>query len=427
MGRSTTLRTGREVVEGAIDVEANRARHQTRDKAVVRAAWTAILSKGTTATSTVLIFAIAAHALSAKELGVVAVLTTMGVFTTMGDLGLGTQLLTHIPAANARGDVAEMRRLVTTTMATLLALGSFVVVAGCVSAVVAPWPTLLGAAGLDPASVRLAVACFAVCAGASIPASVIGRVLAAMLRSSTNYAWNAVGAALSLACVVPCWLLDAPAWAYVSAILGVPVLVAGALTVHVFSSIFPELRPHSLRVSWAEARSLLWTSAPYAVINISTFIAYSIDSIVVSAILGASAAAAFSLAARLFMLVGGTAVLAGQQMWSALTDAISRGDVTWARSRYRPRARRPARAQRRSVPVPGRDWTTHREGLARIWVGAVVRPVGPARRVDRLLDRHAAGLVSADCHGQGQDVRGGVRDHGPGQPRPLHRVHQIAR
>jgi O-antigen/teichoic acid export membrane protein len=55
---------------------------------------------------------------------------------------------------------------------------------------------------------------------------------------------------------------------------------------------------------------------------------------VVSSNLRAAEAAIFVLASRLFSLVGGTIGLAGQQLWSALSDAIHRGDAAWARSRF---------------------------------------------------------------------------------------------
>jgi O-antigen/teichoic acid export membrane protein len=85
------------------------------------------------------------------------------------------------------------------------------------------------------------------------------------------------------------------------------------------------------KVAW----SFLRASLLFAILSLSAVISYSIDSLVVSAVLGASAAAVYVLAARMFTLVGVTIGLAGQQMWSALTDAITRGDHAWARSRFR--------------------------------------------------------------------------------------------
>jgi O-antigen/teichoic acid export membrane protein len=43
----------------------------------------------------------------------------------------------------------------------------------------------------------------------------------------------------------------------------------------------------------------------------------------------------FAIAARLFGLILGTLTQAGQQMWPALGDALTRGDTEWVRRRFR--------------------------------------------------------------------------------------------
>jgi O-antigen/teichoic acid export membrane protein len=130
-------------------------------------------------------------------------------------------------------------------------------------------------------------------------------------------------------------LLDAPSWTYVSTIAGTPAVLAILQTTWVFWRRFPQLRPSSLSVSFGAAVALVKSGGLFAIMSICTVVSYNIDSLVVAAILGAADAAVFSLAARLFILLGGTLALAGQQMWPALADAIARGHIDWARSRYR--------------------------------------------------------------------------------------------
>jgi O-antigen/teichoic acid export membrane protein len=307
---------------------------KTRDRALLNAAGATLLARGVSAISLVATLAIAAHSLSKPELGVVAVLTTLSAFLSFGDFGLGTLLMTRLPEAHARGDAAAKREIVGVTFNTLCVIGGTIAVLGVATSAVVPWQTLLGAHKLSNSSVREAVICFFVFGGLGIPVTVGGRVLAAMLRSGSAQLWLALSSLISLAATVVCAKENLPIWAYVGAIAGAPAVVALVQTGWVFIRQFPDLRPKGFGVHPKVAWTFMKASSLFAIMSLSAVISYSIDSLVVSSILGAAAAAVFALAARMFSLVGVTIGLAGQQLWSALTDAITRGDHAWARSRF---------------------------------------------------------------------------------------------
>jgi O-antigen/teichoic acid export membrane protein len=125
-----------------------------------------------------------------------------------------------------------------------------------------------------------------------------------------------------------------PIWAYIVAISGVPAATAALQTIWAFTRVFPNLRPSRQDFYLRDALSNLRAGILFAIMSLSAVISYAIDSLVVSSNISAASAAVFISAARLFTLVGGTIGLAGQQLWSALSDAITRGDAAWARSRF---------------------------------------------------------------------------------------------
>lgn len=308
---------------------------RTRDRAVVSAAGAAILSRLVMALTLILTLAIAARALSQTELGVVVVLTTIAVFLGFGDFGLGSVLMTRLPAVHARGDAKGSRVLVGTTFSTLIGTGAFFLAAGAVGAYLLPWPSLLGAEQMPESSLRLAVLIVFISGSLAIPASIGARILSSMQSGYVVHVWHAVNGIVVLMLVWAFSFSDAPSWLYVLAIAGTPTVLAILQTTWVFWRRFPQLRPESLAVSFSVALALVRSGGLFAIMSICTVISYNIDSLVVSSILGAEDAAVFSLAARMFILVGGTLTLAGQQMWPALADAIARGHIDWARSRYR--------------------------------------------------------------------------------------------
>lgn len=306
-----------------------------RDRALVFAALAAIGSRFVAMITMIASIGVAAHSLSQPELGVVSVLTALTLFLGFGDFGLGTLLMTRLPAANARSDVQESQRIITVTTTTLSWIGSAICAAGVASGLLLSWQGLLGAHALPAHEVRNAVIAFFICGGLSIPATIGSRVLAAMQRSALTYVWNAVASIVSLALTIACAMAQLPMWTFVVALAGAPGVVGAVQTIWVLHSAYPQLRPRSLLAPWSDISEFLRAGSLFAIMTLSAVIAYAIDSLVVSSQLGASGAAVFAVAARMFTLVGSTLVLAGQQLWSALADALARGHTAWVRSRYR--------------------------------------------------------------------------------------------
>ena len=308
---------------------------QQRDRALVWAAIAALGSRVIAMIATVLTLAFAARALHVDQFGIVALLTTLAIFLGFGDFGLGTLLMTRLPAAIARGDQKGANELVTTTFNTLLRIGLVLVGGGVASAFFVPWQTVLGAHHLSASSIRFDMIAFWISGGWAIPSTLGSRVLAAMQRASVVYVWNAAAAVLSMVVTAVCAVEHAPVWVYVVGIAGGPTFLGTIQTVWVLGFKFPRLCPSTLHIEWRTMLATLKTGGLFAVMTVSAAVSYYIDGLVVSAVMGVAAAAVFTVAARLFSLVGGTISLAGQQMWSALSDAITRGDMAWVRSRYR--------------------------------------------------------------------------------------------
>jgi O-antigen/teichoic acid export membrane protein len=306
-----------------------------RDQALVRAAMAALIARGVTSIAAVGTLALAAQALSKAEVGVVAVLTTLVVFLGFGDLGLGTLVMTRLPAANARGDQEGSRVIVSGVLSTLCTVGAGLGIVGIISAFVVPWQTILGAEDLSESGVRAAVICFVLFGALSIPAGLGARVLAAMQRSATMHLWSSAAGVLSMVLAAVAYAAELPMWGYVAAISAPTALVGIVQTAGVLTRTFPHLRPRTLRVGRAQKLALLRSGLMFAALSLSAVTSFYIDSLVVSAVRGAEDAAVFAIAARMFALIGGTLNLAGQQMWTALADAMARGDREWARRRFR--------------------------------------------------------------------------------------------
>jgi O-antigen/teichoic acid export membrane protein len=158
-------------------------------------------------------------------------------------------------------------------------------------------------------------------------------------------------------------------WAFILAFVGAPTLMSAALTAWI---LVKELGGVATRAGFVARRitRTIRDSAYFAICNLGNAVAFGTGTLVVAAVLGPGDAGLFSVANRMFTLVGSLAIGSGAQLWPAMTEAITRGDIGWARSRYR-----------RGIVVVGLATSmvclglvVFGQPLARVWVGSALVP-----------------------------------------------------
>jgi O-antigen/teichoic acid export membrane protein len=310
------------------------ARAQARDRAIRRGGVATLRARVVTAVVTVLILAVASRSLTHAEFGIVSTLASLYIVASYAGLGLGGVLMTRLAAARGSDDHPAMQRHMSDAVTALGIIGGAIAALGTVSVFVLPWRRWLGAPHLPQGEVQLAVGLFFLFAGFSIITIVGSSVLVAMQRLATDQTWTAIGAVASLLLSVAAAALDLPPWGYIVAITAVPGIVAAGRATWAIVVEYPYLRPRRLARLDRHLVEFMKSSGYLGLINISAALSIGVDAVVVSAVMGASAAAVFNVASRLFLIMSTVIGLVGRQVWSALAEAISRGDYGWARSRY---------------------------------------------------------------------------------------------
>lgn len=343
---------------------------QARDRALKASMASALIVKLLTVGMGAASVAVSVRALGDTQFGVLATLSTLIGLMGFADLGIGSGLMTQLSIADGQGDVRWAREMVAAALSGMLALGSLVVAAGVLAAVILPWNRILGAPAIEAAELRTAIAVFFVFAGLAIPAGIGQRTLLGHQRGLAANCWMLAGVAASLAGVLVAAVAHPPLWCFVVASLGLPVMVAVMQSTWVLLGSHACLRPSRSLVTRASLRSLAGVSGLFFALNVAVAVAYQTDLVVVASTLGAGSAALFAVGLRMFSLISGTLGGASQQMWTAMAEALARGDIPWVRSRFR---RIILGTLAVSVPsamllvVLGRP-------LARVWVGPELVP-----------------------------------------------------
>src|SRR5450631_1609231 len=288
-------------------------RRERRDRALWHSISSGVVVRVATMALTLLTVAISVRSLGETAFGMVATLGTMIALTGFADLGLGLGLMTRVAQSLGEDQRAALKPLVSSALASLSALGAFVAVVGSASIVVVNWDALLGSPALTDASINASVVIFAISIGLAIPASIGQRVLLGTQQGAVANAWSLAASIAQFGAVIAAAWLDAPVWAFVIATITTPVLVACLQSAWVLGHA-SHLRPERGHVSRAVARDLLRLSGLFFALNLTVAIAFQSDTLVTSAVLGASSAAVFAIALRMFGAASGLVGTSLQQL-----------------------------------------------------------------------------------------------------------------
>jgi O-antigen/teichoic acid export membrane protein len=309
-------------------------RGKQRDSALARAGAAGAVVRLLGVALSVVTVSVTVAALGDVKYGVAATLATSTALLGFADLGIGQGLLTRLAAAHGRDDATEMRALVSAAWSTLVAIGAVVALVGIALTVLLPWQTLLGAEELDPGSIRLSVLIFFLATAAAVPCTIGQRVLIGLQLGARASVWAFATSASILAAALVGAALDASLVAFVFITVAVPVVVSFVQSVVVLGRTHVHLRPSPRLVTRAKVRELVQVGGLFLTLSIAVAVSYQTDALVVSAVLGAASAAVFAVALRMFTTLTGLFAGVTQQMWPALAEALSAGDVAWVRSRF---------------------------------------------------------------------------------------------
>jgi O-antigen/teichoic acid export membrane protein len=302
-----------------------------------RALWHSMSSgAGVRVVSLVLSFltvSVSVRSLDSTVFGVVATLGTVIGLTGFADWGLGLGLMTRLAQSLGEDDQAAVKPLVSSALASLSALGALLAIAGTASLFVLPWDVLLGSPALSKAEINASVAIVAVSVGLALPAGIGQRVLLGTQHGAVASTWSLAASIAQFGAVVAAAGFGAPVWAFVAATISTPILVACVQSIWVLNSA-SHLRPGWGHLSQDVVKSLLGVGGLFFALNLAAAAGYQTDTLIVSTVRGASSAAVFVVALRMFSSVSGLLGASLQQFWPAMAEALARGDLEWTRRRF---------------------------------------------------------------------------------------------
>ena len=300
-----------------------------------RAAWSTLAGIGARVAAIAISFVtipLAINYLGAEQYGLWVTISAVTSMLMFADFGLGNGLMNAIANAYGRNDRTAAQRAVSSAFLMLTAVAGVGAVAFALAYGSIPWATVANVSTeAAAAEAGPTVLVFFLCFAVNLPLGLVQRIQYGYQEGFEVSLWMAFGSLLALAGLVAAIQLRATLPWLVLALAGGPVVATALNAIAVFTRRHPDLRPRFRLATGRVAMSLIRVGLLFFVLQVAVAVAFQSDVVVAARILGPAAAAEYSVALRLFLLVPTILSMVFLPLWPAYGEAIQRGDIAWLR------------------------------------------------------------------------------------------------
>lgn len=275
--------------------------------------------------------------LNAYEYGIWLTLNSMLAWINSFDIGLGNGLRNKLASALAEGDHEKARIYVSTTFFMLIFIIVVVYAVLAIGVNYIDWYKLLNVSEdyvgnlIQVVQVSLLFFCI------NFVLKFVGNVYQALQLPAFNYLISFSGHLLSLIVIFIFTKLVVPGTLFwVAAIYSIaPPLVYLIAYPITFKKLYPYLSPSFRFFKKDYLKSLLSLSVVFFVLQIASIVLFALSNLLISNMFGPDQVTPYNIAYRYFSLVPMVFNMLITPMWSAATDAYTKGDMEWIKNSNR--------------------------------------------------------------------------------------------
>lgn len=268
--------------------------------------------------------------LGTERFGVWMTIISLAALLTFLDFGIGNGLLNLVAHAAAGDERRKLTQIITNGLIVLFIAGGLAGSILWTASHFVPWDTVIKIQ--DPsvlAEVRSSVSVFVFIFGLSLPLLGVQRVFLGLQEGFLVHLVSFFASAISLLSIFVVTMQKGGVPQLIIATLGIQALAPIVLCPLLFKRGL--LKVNSIRHFRNDAATLLRTGSLFFVLQLGAMIAWGSDSIIVSAMLGASQVATLAITQRLFQFISQPLAMLMNPLWSTYADAASRKDSKYIR------------------------------------------------------------------------------------------------
>jgi O-antigen/teichoic acid export membrane protein len=314
------------------DVSTQEGRSLERYRRAALTTLTSVMARCVAVVTGLITVRLTVRYLGTERYGLWMTITSVVSMMAFADLGIGNGLLNSVSEAHGRDDRESVRKYVTSAFFVLLGIATALLASFAIAYPLVPWPRVFNVSSAQAVrEAGPAVVVFLVCFALNMPLDVVQRVQTGYQEGFETSLWQVAGAVTGFAFLLLAMHFKAGLPWLILSLSGGPLLGILANWSHEFVWVRPWLLPDWTCWDAAAARKILGTGVMFVVIQACGIFTVSVDNIVITQVLGPAAVTQYAVPMRMFILVRSAAAMFVMPLWPAYGEALSRGDVHWAR------------------------------------------------------------------------------------------------
>lgn len=274
--------------------------------------------------------------LSKEEYGIWLTISTMLLWISFFDIGLGNGLRNYLSAAISKNDYALGRTYISTTLALLLIIVGIFTLLCCLTFPFLDWADVLNTCTVGSEQLMIIMLITVLLTLINFILKNVGVVYIALQKYAMNEMLHMLGNILSLLViyVITQTVESSLMWVVVS-FAASPLIVFIVAAVPLFRK-YKELRPTFRSVDFGYSKVLMSKGGSFFGIQMTTvFVIYASSNFFITQCCGPEAVAVYNTAYRYLSIstMGFTTLIA--PLWSAYTDAYVKNDMAWIKKTFK--------------------------------------------------------------------------------------------
>lgn len=290
---------------------------------------TAFVGKVITVSTNLISIPLTIDYLGAERFGLWMTISSVVLFMSVADLGIGNSLINAVASAVARKDVGRLRGAISSAVFMLVGISFILSVIFYVFGPQINWAVLFNVL-TEETQLELgrAMVVFGLMFSVGIPLSVFGKIRQGLQQGYIEQIFLALGALVSFGSILLCvYYQSGLEWLVFSLFIG-PLV--GAAANGVFLVLSSDTQFFSAQaLSRRESASLLTSGWYFFLLQVCTIVSSSSDNFVITHVFGPSEVGVYAIVFKIFLLTQlGQYVI--QPMWPVFSEALSLGRTDWA-------------------------------------------------------------------------------------------------
>jgi len=264
------------------------------------------------------------------QYGIWITLSSLVAWISYFDIGFGHGLRNKFSEALANGETEKARIYVSTTYFSLGAVIGLILILFLIINPFLNWANILNAKQEMASELSILALMVFVFFCLQFVFQLLSTVLTANHEPAKASLFQTLGSFISLLIIFILTKTTEGNLLYLGAVLSAtPVVVMGMAGIWFYRTSYKQFSPSFRLFKLGYVRDLMGLGIQFFIINISVLIMLNTDNIVITQLLGPEKVTVFNVAYKLFTMISMIFILIATPLWSAYTDAYTKGEFDW--------------------------------------------------------------------------------------------------